>query len=554
MQDPSQIQGLPEQHESPLPPTLKFDYSDFKLIAETKVYYLYEAKSLHAPNPIHTIKVFNSTSQFSKENYDMAVTLFMKELLYLMTIDPKLVIVNSFVVSNKGKRMAFASLPYTPLSYELKQKRELAAAEEQKNDELKPLPPFDEIEGVKDIIADLLLDVEFLYKELRSTECSKILVPESIYKIEESGAYFLGDWATALTSNEDQNFQSTVPFSKTDSSLEVFEEMLNLGVSLLELNGVEEKKILRIRKMIQYKDEFLDSILQNVLNEIPKELKQLLERMLNKNVNLRPELNELNKHEGKRKKKPKVEFKINLESLKLKNDELDFLVQKVMENWTNITELSLRENGIDSKGVEILSKNVSWINLASLDLKSNYIGDGGAIALSKNVSWINLTSLILHSNNIYDEGVIGLSMNESWINLKSLDLSYNNISDEGAVTLSKNVTWINLTSLNLQSNNIGNEGVTALSMNVSWINLTSLDLSYNSIKDDGATALGKNVSWINLTSLILHSNNIYDEGVIGLSMNVSWINLTSLNLHANYFGEKGGIELNKRWPNIRFKY
>ena len=132
IQDLFQAQGLFGLHESPLPLTLKIDYSDFKLLTETEVYYLYEAKSLRSPNPIHTIRVFNSTSKFSTENYEIAVTLFIKELLYLMTIDPKSVIVNSFVVSNGGKKMAFAALPYIPLSYELKQKGGLAAEEEKK--------------------------------------------------------------------------------------------------------------------------------------------------------------------------------------------------------------------------------------------------------------------------------------------------------------------------------------------------------------------------------------------------------------------------------------
>ena len=460
-QDSSQIQGLHRKYESSLPPTYKIDYSDYKPLAETEVYYLYEAKSLRARNQLQTIRAFNSTSKFSIENYDMAVTLFIKELLYLMTIDPKLVIINSFVVSNEGKRMAFAALPYTPLSYELKQKRELAVAEEEKKDELKPLSPFNKIPCVKEMIADVLLDAEFLYKELRSTNCSKILVPESIYMIKESSAYFLGDWATALTSDEGQNLQSTAELSKRNSSPEISEEILNLGVSLLELNGVEPEEIQRIRRMIQDKDELLDSKLKEILAEIPEELKELLERMLNKNVSLRPKFIELNKFEGQRKRKSKPEFKINLDALKLKNDELDFLVSKVMKNWTGTTELSLRRIGIGAKGMEILSKNESWTKLTSLDLGENNIGVDGAIALSENVSWLNLTSLNLRYNNIGAKGAAALSNNVSWTKLTSLDLYYNNIGVEGATALSKNVLWTNLSLLVLGGNSIGAEGASS---------------------------------------------------------------------------------------------
>ena len=137
MQNSSHIQELLQQYESLLPPTLKFDCSKSKLLAQTELYYLYEVKCLQDPKPTYTIRLFNSTSKFSTENFDKAVTLFIKELLYLMTVDAKSVVVNSFVMSNEGKVMAFAALPYAPLSCELKKKRELQAKEEEKKEEIK---------------------------------------------------------------------------------------------------------------------------------------------------------------------------------------------------------------------------------------------------------------------------------------------------------------------------------------------------------------------------------------------------------------------------------
>ena len=138
------------------------------------------------------------------------------------------------------------------------------------------------LKSVKDLLADVLLDVEFLHKELKSKDCSQILVPESIYKFKESGALFLGDWKSALESDNDQNLNLMNITSQADPPPIISEELLSLLVTILELNGVNLDEIEGIRKMMKDKHIFLEKILRETIIEMPKELKELLEKMLNK--------------------------------------------------------------------------------------------------------------------------------------------------------------------------------------------------------------------------------------------------------------------------------
>ena len=547
------------EQDSPLTPALQVTYSDFKLLAKTEIYYLFEAKSLRAPNPIHTIRVLNSDSEFVKENLEIAISIFIKEMLNIMTIDPKSVIINSFEVSNGGRRMAFAALPYAPLSYELEQRKELVDAEESK-EKTEPETPFSKLSEVKNMIADVFLDVEFLFREFKSNDCSPILTPESIYRFKESGAYFLGDWVTALLNEDRQNYNSALSTWGSIPSSEFSNEMLGIGLSLLQLNGVEKETLSIIRNAIKEENNALLGILiKGAISDLPKELRDFLERMLNKNSIMRPKFSEFSEYESKRKLKTKNKMDVNPHSWSLEkkkgdnNEQLEFLILNVIKRRTDITDLNLSDYKIGNKGIEILQKLDACIDVTKLKLNNSGVGTEGVAALSKNISWANLTVLSLDNNEIGTEGAAALSRNTSWTNLKVLGLDNNEIDAEGAAALSKNTSWINLTKLDLDNNKIGAEGAAALSKNTSWTNLAELGLNNNEIGAEEAAALSKNTSWTNLTQLDLDNNKIDAEGAAALSKNTSWINLTKLDLDNNEIGTEGAAALSKNtsWINIK---
>ena len=100
-----------------LTPHIKLSYSDLKLTSKTPLYHIYEGKALSPPYSLHTIRVLDVNSEFAQEDYDAAASLFIKELLHLISIDPTCVLVNSFEISEK--KMGFVTLPYAPLSHQL---------------------------------------------------------------------------------------------------------------------------------------------------------------------------------------------------------------------------------------------------------------------------------------------------------------------------------------------------------------------------------------------------------------------------------------------------
>jgi hypothetical protein len=298
-----------------LTPIIRFSYSDIRLISETPLYHLYEGKSRRPPCSIHTIRTFDNNSKFAIQDYDTAASLFIKELLHLIAIESNCVLVNTFEISDGGKKMAFASLPYTPLSSQIQQDQNLKITEDKKRSKSE----FNDIKCLKDIITDILFDVEFLSKELGIRDCSSILRPHSIYRFNESGAYFLGDWLTAVMSEVSPN-QIVTTLSVLPSLPKIFKEMHSLGLSILELNGIDPEKVKKLREMETKEDVMSDTFLKNLIVDeglhISEELKNLLERMLDINLNFRPKFDEFKTHKSARRKiqpKNSDELEINLE-------------------------------------------------------------------------------------------------------------------------------------------------------------------------------------------------------------------------------------------------
>ena len=315
------------QEDSLLTDNIKNSYSDVKLVSETPLYHLYEGKSKYAPFPSHTIRAFNFNADFAKKNYDAAATLFIKELLHLVSIDPKCVLINSFEINDR--KMTFSALSYAPVSYQI-QKIQDSITNEESKEGMKP-NEFSDIKCIENMISDLLVDVEFLSKEMKITDCSNILVPKSIYKFRESGAYFVGDWLTALTS-DDQLLTQTGTTSNQSSSLpRIPKEMLSLGLSILELNGAQPELIKELREMEGKNQISFETALGEVLScqsfeSMSKELKKLLERMMHSNVTVRPSIDEFKEIKSTRRKqllKEDDELEINIaDNPKISKDEV----------------------------------------------------------------------------------------------------------------------------------------------------------------------------------------------------------------------------------------
>ena len=469
-----------------LTPTLESSYERIKPVdpeisetPETSLYYLYEGRSKYAPYPTHTIRAFNFNSKFAKENFDAAATLFIKELLHLMSIDPKSVLVNSFEIHEK--KMAFAALPYAPLSCQIQKKRDSKLEKESKEGAKKP-PEFSDTNCIENMISDLLLDVEFLSKEMNIKDCSSILVPKSIYQFKKSGAYFLGDWLTPLMSAKQLATETGTNIKKL-SSIEAPKEMFSLGLSILELNKFAPEVIQKLREMDGNNQKLFETTIERLFSDqrfenMSKEWNKLLRRMACTNVKVRPEIEEFFTKKSVRRKKLLEEdyrLEINLAQDSLNDDTLEVLIKKIMTKFVELSVLDLKKNRIADKGVIELGQNTSWKNLTTLNLFWNNIGAEGAIGLGKNTSWMSLTTLNLERNHIGAEGAIGLGKNTSWTNFTTLNLERNHIDAAGAIGLGKNTSWMNLATLNLSWNNIGAEGAIGLGENTSWIHLETLN-------------------------------------------------------------------------------
>lgn len=540
-----------------LPPKLRSSYSELTLISEASFYYLYEGKSKYSHPSCHTIRALNFNSKFVKDNHDVAASLFIKELLRLVSIDPTNILINSFEISDGGQKMAFASLSYAPLSTEIPHEESSKVEEETKENYVVNPSGFANIQCVTDMISDVVSDIDFLSNELKIKDCSALLTPQNIYRFKESGTFLLGDWSPSAM-NHNQVAQGTGTNIRRPASLPMtFKEIFSFGLSVLELNGVEPEQIGKLREMEAKKDLMLDITLKELLSGkelggISKELKELLKRMLSTDVYIRRTIDEFIDNTRRRRNGVDDGMDMKFEGYTFTPEELDFLVRKVMNLWVPLRTLNLKGTKFSSKAITALGKNNTWTNLKSLNLSSTNIGPEGGAPLGQNNAWTNLEILDLSCNNFGDQGVTALSKNNSWTKLVSLNLSNNNVGSEGAKALSKNSSWKNLTLLNLYNNRIEAEGATALGENQSWTNLKTLDISWNKIGSNGAEGLSKNDSWKHLETLSLHNNKIGPEGVAALSENNIWKCLKTLNLHNNKIGPEGAKALSKNesWKNL----
>ena len=226
----SNLSNYDENKIFEIPQSFKQAYTDFKLIQQTATYRLYAAK-LRNTDTIHTIRVFDPTSEFVSDNYDLAATLFIQELLRLQSSHPKAVLISSFEVSSDGRQMAYASLSYYPLDF-------------QSDDDLQIIIPKD-ANTIASLIRDVISDVEFLWKEIQLQDIMRYLGSESIYFMKDEKAFFLGNWAKYCEAEQRESLDSTMISStlseirKGLTSQKLAEEIKEVAFAALKLKEID---------------------------------------------------------------------------------------------------------------------------------------------------------------------------------------------------------------------------------------------------------------------------------------------------------------------------
>ena len=536
--------------ESPLqiPSKLRQACSDYKLISQTTTYAVYEAKLLQNQQ-IVTIRALDTSAEAVKTNYAFAATLFVQELLRICSLHPDLLFLNTFEIDLSGK-MGFATLPYTSLRDELDNLQSAKA-----NGAI--ITTFSGTKSVKDLISDVLSDIEFLTTKLNARNCHRIINIQNIYHFKEKDTYFLGDWANILNPKNYSIEHGNGELEKQpdEPNLNVADEIFELGLAVLELNGLSQEKLESISASNSTFEGKLNYAVQEVLEDdnctLPAKTKSLVERMLKKDENLRPKLEEFSSIRAKREAQFKGFETANLRQHGITDFALATLLSSTYGAWKSLKHLNLAENAIHDKGIIELADYTGWKKLESLDLSQNKIGDRGAVELGKNIAWTKLHTLNLQHNSITSSGAAELFKNTAWVHLKSLSLGYNAITDVSF--MNDNTSWTELESLNLAGNKLGDQGASDLSKNTSWTQLKYLNLRKNGITDRGAEDLQSNVSWKELRVLDLVENRIGEKGISTLATNTTWLQLEELLLDRNPVYERGAAFLarNKTWKNLK---
>ena len=265
-----------------IPPRLEQDYTAFKLIHETSSYSkLFEAQHRKSA-AIHTIKVFNTTKLVASKNNNLASKLFIQELFYTASKHSKVALLNTFEISNKSRLIAYVSLPCYPVNLYSDQHR------------LKLL--LKDPNMIAKMIKDIITDVEYLWKFLKLRNIINHLNYDSIYFLEDRGAFFLGNWTKILETEScndlsPANIHSTISeANKHIKSRSLLEEIKGVITTVLELRNTSYLDTNAMQNPTN--DSFdIKSALENISKE-SEQLHQLIERILNRDPQNSPAFEE----------------------------------------------------------------------------------------------------------------------------------------------------------------------------------------------------------------------------------------------------------------------
>ena len=83
--------------EFAIPLKIKNTYKNFKPIANTSSYRVFEAESCYT-NEKHNTRVLDRSKEFVNQEYNLTATLFVQELLYLQSRYPSSILTNAFAI------------------------------------------------------------------------------------------------------------------------------------------------------------------------------------------------------------------------------------------------------------------------------------------------------------------------------------------------------------------------------------------------------------------------------------------------------------------------
>ena len=210
---------------------------------------MFEAEARDS-NEKHNIRVLYRSKEFISKEYDLAATLFVKELLYLQSRYPGSVFTNTFEISDNGQQIGCATLPYVSLSCQLE------------GESLEVLNPKDS-QMIQKLISDVIYDIEFLWKNMELRQIMGVLGPENLCFMKEKEAFFLGDWSKLFEAGADVSMSVAPPTTsmqgKKLTSQELVEERGNSGCGFHYFK-IEQNRSQRDRRFAKIEWRRLENI------------------------------------------------------------------------------------------------------------------------------------------------------------------------------------------------------------------------------------------------------------------------------------------------------
>lgn len=259
--------------DSLLPPKIKLAYKDFTLISESVTQKVFEA-TCATTGQRHTIRLLDAESEIVKKDHNAAVTLFLQEILYLCSKieDKTALIIERFEIHEHT--IGFVMKPFYPLRLELSKQEERTKLQ---ND-------------TEQIMKNLLADVKFLHTKMNSPDIALSL--DNVFHLQNGNSFFIGDWGSALIRAEEEKSNKEVNEPSSKGNPLAVQEIYDLGLLLLEINGVKRQELEDLPKI---KNEGMYhgalEFLAKTLN--PESKQKLVKSMLTKEMANRAKLDEL---------------------------------------------------------------------------------------------------------------------------------------------------------------------------------------------------------------------------------------------------------------------
>ena len=278
-----------EEKQFTIPPKTKLLYEDFKLVAETSTYRVFNARA-RASREWHTVRVLDCTTEYATVNGDHAATLFVQELLWLQQRYPGSVFTNTFEISGNGDQIACATLSYLPLSCQLGGTEDIINTKDSK--------------VIEKLVSDVLSDVEFLWKDLQLRKIVDVLGPENISYIKEKGRFFLGNWAKIYEKAQSKasNLSATTTYVSEESknkkfirSQELAEEIKTLAFAVLGMNKLDYTELQSLLAAPNLQTSVYNVAVKSALVEVfpdSEQLRYLLGKMLSPDLQNLPNIEE----------------------------------------------------------------------------------------------------------------------------------------------------------------------------------------------------------------------------------------------------------------------